>query len=207
VEPAPVPDRPPTPEGEAGPERRCLASGRVASKASLIRLVVGPDGKVVPDLDAKLPGRGHYLAPEREVIERAEAKGLIRRATGGEVEPGMVQRLEALMVRRLVDRVALARKAGQAVAGFEKVREHLKSGGTAGAVLLEASDGAADGRSKLVPLAPGADVVDCLTASELAQAFGREHTVHRFVAKGAFAERIVKEAERLRGLRLGSSRA
>ena len=33
-------------------------------------LVVDPDGKVVPDLDAKLPGRGHYLAPERAVVER-----------------------------------------------------------------------------------------------------------------------------------------
>ena len=196
-----TPARPLTPEGEAGPERRCLASGRVAPKTSLIRLVVGPDGKVVPDLDAKLPGRGHYLAPERAVVERAETKGLIRRATGAEVEPGLADRLEALMVRRLVERVGLARKAGQAVAGFEKVREHLKAGGTQGAVLLEASDGAADGRSKLVPLAPGATVVDCLKASELARAFGREHTVHGFVARGAFAERIREEAERLKSLR------
>ncbi|MBM3533258.1 MAG: DUF448 domain-containing protein [Alphaproteobacteria bacterium] len=196
-----MPARPRTPEGEAGPERRCLASGRVAAKGSLIRLVVDPDGKAVPDLDAKLPGRGHYLAPERPVVERAEAKGLIRRATGAEVEPGLADRLEALLVRRLVERIGLARKAGQAVAGFEKVREHLKAGGTEGAVLLEASDGAADGRAKLVPLAPGAAVVDCLNASELAQAFGREHTVHGFVARGAFAERIRLEAERLRGLR------
>ena len=195
------PAHPLTPEGETGPERRCLASGRIAPKGSLIRLVVGPDGKVVTDLDAKLPGRGHYLAPERAVVERAEAKGLIRRATGGEVEPGLAGRLETLLVRRLVERIALARKAGKAVAGFEKVREHLKAGGTGGAVLLEASDGAADGRAKLVPLAPGATVVDCLTASELAQAFGREHTVHGFVARGAFAERIVREAERLGGLR------
>ncbi len=203
-DPALVPARPLTPDGETGPERRCLASGRVAPKTSLIRLVVSPDGKVVPDLDAKLPGRGHYLAPERAVVERAEAKGLIRRATGAEVEPGMAGRLEALLVRRLVERIGLARKAGQAVAGFEKVREHLKkASGTAGAVLLEASDGAADGRSKLVPLAPGAEVVDCLSASELAQAFGREHTVHGFVARGAFAERIVQEAGRLKGLRAG----
>lgn len=196
-----MPAHPLTPEAEAGPERRCLASGRVELKTSLIRLVVGPDGKAVPDLDAKLPGRGHYLVPERAVVERAEAKGLIRRATGGEVEPGLVGRLEALLVRRLVDRISLARKAGKAVAGFEKVREHLKAGGTEGAVLLEASDGAADGRAKLVPLAPGAQVVDCLKASELAQAFGREHMVHGFVARGAFAERILQEAARLKGLR------
>jgi uncharacterized protein len=196
-----MPARPLTPEGEAGPERRCLASGRVAPKTSLIRLVVGPDGKVVPDLDAKLPGRGHYLAPERQVVERAEAKGLIRRSTGAEVEPGLADRLEALLVRRLVERIALARKAGKAVAGFEKVREHLKAGGTQGSVLLEASDGAADGRAKLVPLAPGATVVDGLKASELAQAFGREHTVHGFVARGAFAERILGDAERLKGMR------
>ena len=96
-----------------------LAEARLAAERGEVPIgagIVGPDGKVVTDLDAKLPGRGHYLAPEREVIERAEAKGLIRRATGGEVEPGMAGRIEALMVRRLIDRVALARKAGQAVA-------------------------------------------------------------------------------------------
>lgn len=198
-----LPARPLTLEGEAGPERRCLASGRVAPKESLIRLVVGPDGTVVPDLDGKLPGRGYYLAPERAVIERAEAKGLVRRATGANVEPGLAGRIEALLVRRLIERIGLARKAGQAVAGFEKVREHLKTGGTSGAVLLEASDGAADGRAKLVQLAPGATVMDCLSASELAQAFGREHTVHGLVARGAFSERIRREAERLKGLRVG----
>lgn len=201
-----LPARPLTPEAETGPERRCLASGRVAPKSSLVRLVVAPDGKVVPDLDAKLPGRGHYLSPEREVVERAEAKGLIRRATGAEVEPGLADRLEALLARRLIERIGLARKAGRAVAGFEKVREHLKAGGTDGAVLLEASDGAADGRAKLVPLAPGARVVDCLKASELAQAFGREHAVHGFVARGAFAERIVEDAARLAGFRTDRGR-
>jgi predicted RNA-binding protein YlxR (DUF448 family) len=103
-----LPARPLTPEAETGPERRCLASGRVAPKSSLVRLVVGPDGKVVPDLDAKLPGRGHYLSPEREVVERAEAKGLIRRATGAEVEPGLADRLEALLARRLIERIGLA---------------------------------------------------------------------------------------------------
>ena len=197
-----MPARPLTLDGETGPERRCLASGRVAPKTSLIRLVVGPDGAVVPDLDAKLPGRGYYLAPERATIERAEAKGLIRRASGAGVAPGLADRLEALLVRRLVERIGLARKAGQAVAGFEKVREHLKAGGTSGAVLLEASDGAADGRAKLVHLADGATVVDVLSASELAQAFGREHAVHGLVMPGAFSQRIRQEAERLEGLRV-----
>jgi len=197
-----MPARPLTLDGETGPERRCLASGRVAPKMSLIRLVVGPDGEVVPDLDAKLPGRGYYLALERATIERAEAKGLIRRATGAAAAPGLADRIEALLVRRLAERIGLARKAGRAVAGFEKVREHLKSGGTQGAVLLEASDGAADGRAKLVHLAEGAAVVDVLSAAELAQAFGREHVVHGLVTPGAFSERIRVEAERLKGLRV-----
>jgi predicted RNA-binding protein YlxR (DUF448 family) len=197
-----MPARPLTLDGETGPERRCLASGRVAPKSSLIRLVVGPDGEAVPDLDAKLPGRGYYLSPERATIERAEAKGLIRRATGAGVVPGLADRIEALLVRRLIERIGLARKAGQAMAGFEKVREHLKAGGTRGAVLLEASDGAADGRAKLVHLAQAATVIDCLSSQELAQAFGREHVVHGLVMPGAFSERIRQEAERLEGLRV-----
>ena len=40
------------------PERRCIATGESQPKAGLIRFGLGPDAEVVPDLLARLPGRG-----------------------------------------------------------------------------------------------------------------------------------------------------
>ena len=41
-----------------GPERKCIVSGQSQPKAGLIRFVIGPDAMVVPDVLARLPGRG-----------------------------------------------------------------------------------------------------------------------------------------------------
>src|SRR3546814_1574277 len=93
----------------------------------------------------------------------------------------------------------MARRAGQEVAGFEKVRAWLK-GGRAG-VLLEAADGAPEGRAKLRALVPQVPVVDLLRAAELGAAFGREQAVHVVLAPGGLATKLNEEAARLAGFR------
>ncbi|MGL1180861.1 hypothetical protein ACSTLD_24360, partial [Vibrio parahaemolyticus] len=60
------------------------------------------------------------------------------------VPTDLAETVEALLERRCLNLIGLARRAGQAVAGFEKVREALQHGRVA--LLLAAADGAADGR-------------------------------------------------------------
>ena len=62
------------------PERKCIATGEVQPKAGLIRFCLGPDDLVVPDILARLPGRGFYVSATREAIEKAAKKGLFSRA-------------------------------------------------------------------------------------------------------------------------------
>jgi hypothetical protein len=97
----------------------------------------------------------------------------------------------------------LARRAGQAVAGFVKAKAALASGDAA--VLIAASDGAADGRGKLRALAPALPLVDCLTSAELGAAFGRDSAVHAVLFKGRLAASFVGEAARLAGFRGGGA--
>jgi hypothetical protein len=125
------------------------------------------------------------------------AKGLFRRAWQGAVgvDADLADSLEWALRRRLIDLVGLARRAGEAVAGFEKVRERV--GGRRGGVLLHARDGAADGKRKLSQLAPDWTEFDLLDAAELGQVFGRETTVHACVSPGGIAARIVAAGERL----------
>lgn len=170
-------------------------------KAELIRFVVAPDGKLVPDLAGRLPGRGLWLSARRDIVAAAVTKRLFARAARRAVlvDVDLADRLEALLAGRCRDDIGLARRAGQAVAGFAKVEAALADGRVA--VLVAASDGAADGRGKLKALAPDLPRVEALTGAELAAAFGREHVVHAALAPGRLAEALLADAARLAGFR------
>jgi predicted RNA-binding protein YlxR (DUF448 family) len=190
------------PEDEAGPLRRCIASGERLEPGRMIRFVVGPEDRLVPDVAGKLPGRGIWVSAQREMLARAVGKHLFTRAARCPVKidadlPALVDRLTE---RQCLDMLGLARRAGEAVAGFEKVESMLRKGPVG--VLVEAADGAADGRGKLRRLAPDAPLVALLPAAALAEAMGREGVVvHAAIRRGKLAERFVAAANRLAGLR------
>jgi predicted RNA-binding protein YlxR (DUF448 family) len=182
-----------------GPERRCIVTGETAPKAGLIRFVVGPDAAVVPDVMGKLPGRGMYVTADRSVLEKA-AKGQFSRAAKAPVNvpPGLADEVERQLARRVVDLVSMARKAGLAVAGFEKVKDWLAAGRAK--VLLQASDGSVRGKSKLwTP--EGGRFFGSLTGAELGLAFGRESVIHAALAAGGLTSRVIEDAARLGGIR------
>lgn len=185
---------------DEGTERRCLVTGEVQPKAGLIRFVLGPDGMVVPDLAEKLPGRGFWLTADRTVIEKAVAKGAFSRGAKAQATPpeGLIELIETGLARRVIELVSLGRKSGVAVAGFEKVKDWLAAGRVK--VLLQASDGSERGKGKLwTP--EGARWFGCLTASELGLAFGRDHVIHSALSKGELADKVIRDAGRLNGLR------
>ena len=120
----------------------------------MIRFVVGPDRALVPDLAATLPGRGIWLSACGDVLETARAQGGLGRAFARAargpvtVPPDLPAVLEAALVRRIGELLGLARRAGQAVAGFDKAREWLRTG--RGRLILQASDGSAAERARFL---------------------------------------------------------
>lgn len=182
-------------------ERKCIVTGEVAPKAGLVRFVVGPEGTVVPDVAEKLPGRGMWVTADRAAIEKAAKKGLFSRAAKTRVSApdDLGAQTEAMVARRLINMISLARKAGDAVAGFEKVKDWLVK--DYAEVLIQASDGSGRGKSKL-STPEGGKFIGWLTADELGMAFGRQNVIHVALAAGGFAPRVVDEAARLKGLRL-----
>jgi predicted RNA-binding protein YlxR (DUF448 family)/ribosomal protein L30E len=189
-----------TNKGET-PERRCIVTGAVLSKDELIRCVVSPDGIVVPDVDAKLPGRGLWLSAKRDVVETAISKKAFNKAARGQVNPmdGLVDRIEELLVARCLSMIGMLRRSGGVIFGFEKTRGWLKEGKCA--VVLAARDGADDGRSKIRALAGELPIIDLFDAAELGGALGRDHVVHMGLAGGRMAARFQVEAKRLQGFR------
>ncbi len=182
-------------------ERRCIVTGVCQPKQMMVRFVVGPGDVVVPDLAGDLPGRGIWLCARRDVVHTACAKGRFAAASRRAVQasPSLADDVESLLVRRCLDSLGLARRAGEAVCGFEKVKAMLVDG-LAG-VLLGASDGAPEGRAKLSAMAGGTHVVTLLTNAEMAGTLGRENVVHAAVRHGGLARRLRLDAERLTGFR------
>ena len=183
-----------------GSERKCIATGETQPKQGLIRFVMGPEGQVVPDVMEKLPGRGVYVASSRPALETAVKKKLFARGFKSQVQvsAGLVGEVEDQVVRRLVGLISLARKSGDAVAGFEKVKDWLSK--EEARVLIQASDGSGRGKSKLSTPYKG-KFIGCLTADELGMAFGRQTVIHAALASGGLSKRVVDEAQRLQGLR------
>ncbi|MCW5753039.1 MAG: RNA-binding protein, partial [Alphaproteobacteria bacterium] len=130
------------------PERRCIATGETKGPGEMVRFVVGPEGGIVPDLAGDLPGRGIWVSARRDCLELAVRKRLFARAARADVTvpPDLADLVERLVARRALDLLGLARRAGQVVAGFEKVRERLAAGRVA--VLVQAGDAAPDGRAR-----------------------------------------------------------
>ncbi|MDC1216209.1 RNA-binding protein [Octadecabacter sp.] len=181
-------------------ERRCIVTGETAPKAGLIRFVIGPDNMVYPDVLEKLPGRGMWVTASRDALDKA-GKGQFSKSAkqAVNVPDGLTDEVERQLARRVVDLIALARKAGSAVCGFEKVKGWV-SGGERVRALLQASDGSERGKTKLwTP--EGARYFGCLTAQELGLAFGRGEVVHGALASGRLSDRVVEEAVKLKSLR------
>ena len=190
---------------ESGSERRCIVTRDSHSPDGLMRFVRAPDGSVVADLKHNLPGRGAWVTARRSVVAEAVRKGLFKRALKSEVRVAadLPDQVEALLTQRARESISFANKAGEAVAGFTKVEAQLRSGRVIG--LVEATDGADDGRNKLKNLVKsiGSDhksTILCfsgLDSTDLGLAFGRSHVIHAALMDGPAARAALARLQRL----------
>jgi uncharacterized protein len=233
-------------EPETGPLRRCIVTRERLPKERMIRFVVAPDRRIVPDLAGRLPGRGIWLSASGDVLNwggaqedkppehqargsrqrddkgpdggrakekqgdgnnRHLARAFARAARGPvSVPPDLCVLLQTALIRRIGECLGLARRAGQAVAGYEKAREALRTGRYR--LVLQASDGSEAERSRFLSgFGPDLTVIDPLPGDALGRIFGRDYVVHVAIAPGKLAESLVVEAGRLAGLKNGSARA
>lgn len=174
----------------------------------MIRLVVGPEGQVVPDLAAKLGGRGAWIGLERKALEDALAQGRLKGAMARAlkrdgkrlvIDTELSEMIVQGLKRRALSRLGLESKAGHLTFGFDRVMEVIRGGRAKG--LLHAADGAVDGVAKLdgalsamtpeswsLRLPSGRD--------DLGLALGRENMVHAAVIDSGAARRVWTEARR-----------
>ncbi len=141
-----------------------------------------------------------WLSARADVLETALARGAFARAARGTVRlpPDLPELLRVGLTGRITELLGLARRAGQAIAGFEKGREWVRSGRAA--LVIQACDGSADERDRFLSGAHGLRVHRPLGAAALGAVFGLTRAVHVAVALGNLAAMLTNECERLAGL-------
>lgn len=192
-------------------QRRDLASHSPKARERLIRFVVGPDGYVVPDLKEELPGRGLWLASDQQSLDLAIKKNLFSRAAKRAVKApeNLGPLIVALLKKRSLEQLGLARREGNLLTGFEKIATALKLSRTQPhnpdrvSWLIEARDGAEDGRNKLVSVAlsltPPVNLCGIFSNDELSLALGLENVIHAALTSGRRSQRFTREIRRLSG--------
>jgi predicted RNA-binding protein YlxR (DUF448 family) len=193
-------------DGEAEvAERTCIVSREVKDPTELIRFVRSPSGEVVPDLRGKLPGRGVWVTCAASKVAEAARRKLFARSFRAECQTpaDLAERIGALLRQEALAALSLANKAGLVSAGFERVAGEARKGRLA--VLVEAADGAADGRRKLVGKLKEAgtspEIIDVFESPELGLALGQSHVIHAAIAEGGLARKFLAAARRFSAYR------
>jgi uncharacterized protein len=153
----------------------------------------------------KLPGRGLWVAANREAVSTAAKKGLFARAAKAKVSApaDLADRVEKLLTQRLLAGLGLARRAGDLTFGFEKAAAAIESGKVAW--MIEAADGARDGRRKMLQAARRSPrpprLLGLFSSHEMGLALGLGNVIHLVFLAGRGADRWTQDVERISGFR------
>ena len=185
--------------------RMCAVTRQVRPIDELIRFVVSPSGEVVPDLKRKLPGRGLWVSASRQAVAEAARRNHFGKGFKRDVRATatLAADTETLLVRSVVEALAMAAKAGQVVSGFSKVEGALAQ--RQAKILIHAGDGAADGIRKLDAIARqntgnGDEsrefpVITALTSEQLDLALGRSNVVHAALLAGPAGKTFLSRSQ------------
>jgi len=196
--------------GDHAPERRCVVTGAVAPAEGLVRLALGPDGVIAPDVLGKAPGRGAWIGVPRAELEAAQAKGKLRgglaralHAKDFTIPDDLGARIEAQLRRAALDRLGLEARAGTLILGSDRIEEAARRGQVH--LLLHARDAGEDGRRKLAQAwRVGTDdegsgrqgMVLPVDRDALSMALGRDNAVHLALTDARAADRVLAHLSR-----------
>ncbi|MDV3256583.1 MAG: DUF448 domain-containing protein [Sphingomonas sp.] len=191
---------------ERDPQRSCILTRRTAPREELIRLALGPDGKVVPDVRARAPGRGAWIGVGRRALDEANSKGKLKGAlsrafgTGPiEVPATLGEMIETALRQQALDRLGLEARGGTLINGAERVEQAARAGRVH--LLVHAADAGEDGRRRLdqawrVGGGEASGLVFPEGRTILSVALGRENVVHLALTDAAAARRVLHAINR-----------
>jgi hypothetical protein len=182
------------------PERTCILTRRKGTKDELIRLAVGPDGTVAPDVRGRAPGRGAWIGVTRAELDEANRKGRLKGALQRAfktntltVPADLGERTEAALRQYALDRLGMEARASNLINGAERVESAARAGKVH--LLIHAADAGGDGNRSLdqawrVGGGGPQGMIFPEPRTILSMALGRENVVHVALTDPAAASRV-----------------
>lgn len=195
------------------------------SSSDLIRFVCDPNGNVIPDVAAKLPGRGCWVFAERNILNKAVEKNIFLRFgykvfsstkhnskdiedldSNENYEEVKIKKKPVSVKDDLVDQIEeLLLKRCLDYIGLANRSGNIVSGfekvkavlkSNKTNILLTAFDGADNGRNKMCQGLDNIQIIDMFTRKELSQATGLENAVHLALLPGGISISLLREISR-----------
>ena len=191
-----------------GPERTCILTRRKGTRDDFIRLALGPDGEVAPDVRARAPGRGAWIGVTRTELDAANAKGKLKpalqrafKASAVTIPADLGERTEAALRQAALDRLGMEARAGNLINGADRIEAAARAGKVH--LLVHAADAGEDGCRKLdqswrVGGGGPRGVIFPEPRTILSLALGRENVVHVALTDPAAASRVSHALRRWR---------
>lgn len=88
--------------GKKVPLRKCVATGEMLPKKSMIRVVRSKEGEVSVDLTGKKAGRGAYVSKSEQAVEIARKKMILDRQLEAKVPDEVYEELLTLIRRESI---------------------------------------------------------------------------------------------------------
>ena len=182
------------------PERTCVLTRRKGTRDRLIRLALGPDGEVGPDVRAKAPGRGAWISVDRTELDAANAKGKLKaaltrafKAKDLKIPADLGDQVERALRQWALDRLGLEARAGTLINGADRIEAAARAGKVH--LLIHAADAREDGRRTLdqawrIGGGEPRGMIFPEQRSILSMALGRENVVHVALTDPAAASRV-----------------
>lgn len=196
--------------GKQQPERRCVVTGEVAPAERLVRLAIGPDGSIAPDVMGKAPGRGAWIGVDSETLEAARLKGRLKGGIARALQDNAIsipddltQQIAHRLERATLERLGLESRAGNLLTGNDRIDEAARRGKVK--LLMHARDAGDDGRRKLGQAwrvgedAEGSGregIILPVDRGTLSMALGRENAVHIAIIDARAADRVLAHLSR-----------
>ena len=188
------------------PERTCILSRRTAPREELIRLALGPDGQVAPDVRARAPGRGAWIGVGRKALDEANAKGKLKgvlarafKADALQLPADLGERIQSALRQQALDRLGMETRSGMLINGADKIEVAARQGKVQ--LLIHAADAGEDGRRRLdqawrVGGGSSQGLVFPEERTILSMALGRENVVHIALTDAGAARRVLHAINR-----------
>lgn len=176
--------------------RKCILTNEIRNKNKLLRFTVLPNGDFVPDFNKKFGGKGVYISNSKSILEKAFKTVRIGKILHCNVNPypELSELVEKILSAKGLEALNLARKSGNLVLGFDKVKENIMKNKVA--FVVEANDAGKDGKEKMEALCKDIKKFVLYDSATLDKAFNRETTVYAAVLKSEISAMAYENLKR-----------